>query len=169
MIDIHEKTEARLKENFNDSIQEVSHFRDELTFIIARDSLVKIVEFLRDDPEFKYVFLTDITATDWPERELRHEVVYLLYSFDSHAYVRLKVRLREGEKIASLSDHWHEANWFEREVYDLFGVEFEGHPNLTRILTPDGFEGFPLRHDYPLTYEVPNFTYNVDDPPEVLT
>ncbi|MFH1893375.1 MAG: NADH-quinone oxidoreductase subunit C [Candidatus Zixiibacteriota bacterium] len=136
--------------------------------MISKESLIGIVEFLRNEPEFAYTFLTDLTATDWPDREQRHEVVYLLYSFDSHAYVRLKVRLKEGEKISSLCGIWDIANWFEREVYDLFGVEFEGHPDLTRILTPDGFEGHPLRKDFPLTYEVPQFTYNIDDPPEVI-
>ncbi|MBU1320099.1 MAG: NADH-quinone oxidoreductase subunit C [candidate division Zixibacteria bacterium] len=164
----HDNIETKLREAFGDSILEVLHFRDELTFIISKEFLIGIVEFLRDEPEFAYTFLTDLTATDWPDREQRHEVVYLLYSFDSHTYVRLKVRLKEGEKISSLCGIWDIANWFEREVYDLFGVEFEGHPDLTRILTPDGFEGHPLRKDFPLTYEVPQFTYNIDDPPEVI-
>jgi len=164
----HDEIETRLREAFGDSILEALHFRDELTFIISNESLIGIVEFLRDEPEFTYTFLTDLTATDWPDREQRHEVVYLLYSFDSQTYVRLKVRLKEGEKISSLCGIWDIANWFEREVYDLFGVEFEGHPNLTRILTPDGFEGHPLRKDFPLTYEVPQFTHNIDEAPEVI-
>jgi len=168
VTETHDKIETRLREAFGESVLEVLHFRDELTFTISSESLIGIVEFLRDAPEFTYTFLTDLTATDWPDREQRHEVVYLLYSFDSQTYVRLKVRLKEGEKISSLCGIWDIANWFEREVYDLFGVEFEGHPNLTRILTPDGFEGHPLRKDFPLTYEVPQFTHNIDEAPEVI-
>jgi len=168
MTEIHEKVEKKLRDSFSSSIREVSHFRDELTFLIEKDALLDVLRFLKDDPEFTYVFLTDLTATDWPDREERHEVVYQLYSFDSHTYVRIKVRAKQGEKVASATAIWDVANPFEREVYDLFGVEFEGHPNLTRILTPEGFEGFPLRKDYPLTYEVPQFTHSVDDPPEVI-
>ncbi len=168
MLEIHEKIEAALKEQFSDSILNVSHFRDELTFLVSKEALVSIVTFLKDAPEFTYNFLTDLTATDWPDDEKRHEVVYLLYSFNSHSYVRIKVRLSEGEKVASLTGIWDVANWFEREVFDLFGVEFEGHPDMTRILTPEGFEGHPLRKDFPLTYEMPQFSYNQDEPPEVL-
>jgi NADH-quinone oxidoreductase subunit C len=168
MLEIHDKTEAALRENFSGSILDVSHFRDELTFLVERDALIAIVTFLKDSPEFRYGFLSDLTATDWPDDEKRHEVVYLLYSFDSHSYVRIKVRLSEGETIASLTGIWDIANWFEREVFDLFGVKFDGHPNLTRILTPDEFEGHPLRKDFPLTYEMPQFSHNLDDPPEVI-
>ena len=168
MTEIHEKVETKLKDKFADSILDVSHFRDELTFLVEKNALIDIVIFLKDNPEFKYTFLTDLTATDWPKRDKRHEVVYLLYSFDSHTYVRLKVRVKEGEKVPTLTGIWDIADWFEREVYDLFGVEFEGHPDMTRILTPEDFEGHPLRKDFSLTYEIPQFSHNIDEPPEVV-
>jgi NADH-quinone oxidoreductase subunit C len=168
MMDIHKTAEDALKERFADKILNISHFREELTILVEADALAEMIDYLRAAPEFTYNFLTDLTATDWPDDEKRHEVVYLLYSFDNHSYIRLKVRLAEGEKLPSLTPIWDIANWFEREVYDLYGVEFEGHPNLTRILTPDGFEGFPLRKDYPLTYELPRFTHNKSEPPEVI-
>ncbi len=168
MIESLEKAEARLRDKFGGSILEVSHFRDELTFLIAKESLIDVLKFMKKDAELKYDFLTDLTATDWPDREERHEVVYLLYSFESHSYVRIKLRAKEGVKVPTVSGIWDVANWFEREVYDLFGVEFEGHPDMTRILTAEGFEGHPLRRDFPLTYEKPQFSHSVDEPPEVV-
>jgi len=123
--------------------------------------------FLKKDESFAYNFLTDLTATDWPNREQRHEVVYLLYSFKDNSRVRFKVRLKEGEKVQSATILWNGANWMEREVFDLFGVHFVGHPELTKILTPDDLEGHPLQKDYSLTYEIPQFSHNIDDPPEV--
>jgi NADH-quinone oxidoreductase subunit C len=165
---IHEEVESRLRDRFDESIIEVSRFRGELTFNIKRESLIDVLVFLREDSALKYTFLTDLTATDWPARDERHEVVYLLYSFESHSYVRVKVRLKEGTRVPTASELWDVAGWFEREVYDLFGVEFEGHPDMTRILTPEGFEGHPLRKDYPLTYELPQFSHNENEPPEVL-
>ncbi len=168
MDDIHRQVEAKLTDRFGGSVLDVRHFRNELTFVVTRDSLIDILMYLKEDPELRYTFLTDLTATDWPDRDERHEVVYLVYSFDSHSYVRLKVRVKEGTKVPTVGNVWDVATWFEREVYDLFGVEFEGHPDMTRILTPDGFEGHPLRKDYPLTYEMPQFSHNEDEPPEVL-
>lgn len=168
MTEAQQKTEAKLKQEFESSIVEVSHFRDELTLLVKSDSLIDMLTSLKNDSELKYIFLTDITATDWPDREERHEVVYLLYSFETHSYVRLKVRAREGTALPTATGLWDTANWLEREVYDLFGVEFEGHPDMTRILTPDGFKGHPLRKDFPLTYEMPQFSHNLNDPPEVI-
>ena len=168
MTEVQDKTQARLKSRFEESILGVSDFREELTVVVSKDSLVDILLFLKDDAELSYVFLTDLTATDWLDREERHEVVYLLYSFESHSYIRIKTRVKEGVKLPTVSEIWDVANWFEREVYDLFGLEFEGHPDMTRILTPEGFEGHPLRKDHPLVYEMPQFTYNQDDPPEVV-
>ncbi len=168
MNEVHQKVKEKLRERFGGSVLEESYFRDELTFIVKRDSLVDMLEFLRSEDDLKYIFLTDLTATDWPDREQRHEIIYLVYSFDSHTYVRLKVRCREGEKMPTVTHMWDTANWLEREVFDLFGVDFEGHPDMTRILMWEDFEGHPLRKDFPLTYEVPNFSHNIDDPPEVI-
>lgn len=168
MTEVQEIAQAKLKDRFGDSILDIVDFRGEMTVIVSRDLLIDILLFLKDDTELAYIFLTDLTATDWPDREERHEVVYLLYSFESHSYIRIKVRAREGVRIPTASETWDVANWFEREVYDLFGVEFEGHPDMTRILTPEGFDGHPLRKDHPLVYEMPQFTHNLKDPPEVV-
>ncbi len=164
----NKEAEKILDEKFKDQIREKSTFRDELTYIVNKDSILDILQFLYEDKEFEYNFLTDLTATDWPERDERHEVVYLLYSFKDNTRLRLKVRLKEGEKLPTTTIIWDSANWLEREVYDLFGVHFEGHPDLTRILTPDDFEGHPLQKDHSLVYEIPQFSYNKDEPPEVI-
>jgi NADH-quinone oxidoreductase subunit C len=164
----NKEAEKFFDEKFKDQIREKSTFRDELTYIVNKDSILDILKFLYEDNEFEYNFLTDLTATDWPERDERHEVVYLLYSFKDNTRLRLKVRLKEGEKLPTATVIWDSANWLEREVYDLFGVHFEGHPDLTRILTPDDFEGHPLQKDHSLVYEIPQFSYNKDEPPEVI-
>jgi NADH-quinone oxidoreductase subunit C len=127
-----------------------------------------LIKFLRDDPQLQYLHLSDITCADWPEREKRFDLIYHLYSFELMHYVRIKVPLAEGEEIATLTTEWDTADWLEREVYDMFGIRFSGHPDLRRILMWPEFEGHPLRRDYPLTYEMPHFSYNKDEPPEVI-
>jgi len=95
-----------------------------------------------------YVFLTDETAVDYPKRDKRFEITYQLYSFRLNNRLRLKVMAAEGEQVPSVTGLWPTANWLEREVYDMFGVQYEGHPDLKRILLPDGWTGHPLRKDY---------------------
>jgi len=106
------------------------------------------MQFLKEELEFDY--LTDITAVDYPEREKRFEMVYHLFSLKNHYRIRVKTEIKEGEKVSSMTKVWGSANWLEREVYDMFGIEFEGHPDLRRILLSDEWEGHPLRKDYPL-------------------
>ena len=110
---------------------------------------------LRDAPALRYNFLADLTAVDWPEREPRFDVVYHLLSLETRAVVRLKMRVGDEEEhhpeVPTVSSVWPAANWYEREVYDLFGITFSGHPDLRRILMPDDWVGHPLRKDYPLT------------------
>ncbi len=163
----NQEAEKFIDGKFKSQILEKSTFRDELTYIVGKDDIIEILTFLKNDEQFAYNFLTDLTATDWPECKERHEVVYLLFSFKDNTRIRFKVRLKEGEKLQTATGLWDSANWLEREVFDLFGVHFEGHPNLTKILTPDDLEGHPLRRDYSLTYETPQFNWNKDDPPEV--
>jgi NADH-quinone oxidoreductase subunit C len=163
----NQEAEKYIDGKFKSQILEKSIFRDELTYIVGKDDIIEILTFLKSDEQFAYNFLTDLTATDWPERKERHEVVYLLFSFKDNTRIRFKVRLKEGEKLQTATGLWDSANWLEREVFDLFGVHFEGHPELTKILTPDDLEGHPLRRDYSLTYETPQFNWNKDDPPEV--
>jgi len=164
----NKEAEIFIEEKFGNQILEKSAFRDELTFIVGKDDIIDILTTLKNDDKFAYNFLTDITATDWPQREQRHEVVYLLYSFKDNSRVRFKVRLKEGEKVGTATVLWDSANWLEREVFDLFGVHFDGHPELTKILTADDLEGHPLQKDFSLTYETPHFSHNADDPPEVI-
>jgi len=115
---------------------------------VDKTLLVAVCEFLKSDEGGAYTFLTDETAVDYPKREKRFEIIYQLYSFKLNHRLRLKVAAGAGEKIPSVVGVWATANWLEREVYDMFGVEYEGHPDLKRILLPDGWVGYPLRKDY---------------------
>ena len=125
--------------------------RGELTVGLEAADLIPVVRTLRDDPKLAFVCLVDICGVDWPKREKRFEIVYHLLSPSQNLRIRLKVAAGEAEAVPSLSDVFPVADWFEREVYDLFGVFFEGHPDLRRLLTDYGFDGYPLRKDFPLT------------------
>lgn len=125
--------------------------RGELTVNLEAADILQVVRTLRDDPKLAFVCLVDICGVDWPKREKRFEIVYHLLSPSQNLRIRLKVVAGETEAVPSLSDIFPVADWFEREVYDLYGVFFEGHPDLRRILTDYGFEGHPLRKDFPLT------------------
>jgi len=124
---------------------------DELTLNVAPASLVTLTEFLKLDAECKFSTLVDITAVDYPEREARFDVVYHFLSMYRNQRIRLKVAARDEDMIASIIDVHPSANWFEREVFDMFGILFSGHPDLRRILTDYGFRGHPLRKDFPTT------------------
>ncbi|MFI5107989.1 MAG: NADH-quinone oxidoreductase subunit C [Terriglobales bacterium] len=125
--------------------------RDELTIVLKRTAIRQACALLRDDPALQFNFLADITGVDWYPSEPRFELVYHLLSIPRHARLRLKVRLAgEDPSLESITSVWPSANFFEREVYDLFGVRFAGHPNLRRIMMPEDWEGHPLRKDYPV-------------------
>jgi NADH-quinone oxidoreductase subunit C len=123
----------------------------ELTVTAKAGEIVRVVQFLRDDPRCEFLSIIDITAVDWPSREHRFDVVYHFLSPTKNARVRVKIEVDETTPVASIIDVFPGANWFEREVYDLYGVLFTGHPDMRRILTDYGFEGHPLRKDFPLT------------------
>jgi len=123
----------------------------ELSVTVKASDIVTAARFLRDDPACQFVNIVDITAVDWPGREKRFDVVYHFLSPRLNARIRIKTELGEGETIASLCGVYKGAEWFEREAYDLYGVLFTGHPDLRRILTDYGFEGYPLRKDFPMT------------------
>ena len=106
----------------------------------------EMLAFLKNDHGFDY--LVDVTAVHWPERERQFDMVWILYSFGSNERVRVKATLAEGEKAPSVVPLYSAADWLEREIYDMFGIEFENHPNLRRILMPDEWDGFPLRKEY---------------------
>jgi NADH-quinone oxidoreductase subunit C len=125
--------------------------RSELTVTVKAADIVKVARFLRDDPACLFTCIIDVTAIDWPAREKRFDVVYHLLSPRINQRVCVKAQLGEGETIASLIEIYRGVDWFEREAYDLYGVLFVGHPDMRRILTDYGFEGYPLRKDFPLT------------------
>jgi NADH-quinone oxidoreductase subunit C len=125
--------------------------RDELTVTAKSSEIARVVKFLRDDPRCEFRSIIDITAVDWPSRENRFDVVYHFLSPTKNARVRIKVEVDETAPVASIIEVFPGANWFEREVYDLYGVLFTGHPDMRRLLTDYGFEGHPLRKDFPLT------------------
>jgi NADH-quinone oxidoreductase subunit C len=123
----------------------------ELTITAQASEIVKVMTFLRDDPGCEFFAFVDVTAVDWPQREKRFDIVYHLLSPTRNCRVRVKVETDEDTPVSSIIDVFPGANWFEREVFDLYGVMFTGHPDLRRILTDYGFEGHPLRKDFPLT------------------
>jgi NADH-quinone oxidoreductase subunit C len=123
----------------------------ELTITAEAKDIVKVVTHLRDDPRGLFWCFIDITAVDWPQRERRFDVVYHLLSPKNNVRIRVKVEADETTLVPSLIDIFPGADWFERETYDLYGVLFSGHPDMRRILTDYGFEGHPLRKDFPLT------------------
>lgn len=114
--------------------------------IIDPGAVASILELLKNEHGFDY--LVDVTAVHWPKKEKQFEITWILYSFASNDRVRLKAAVAEGEKAPSATSLYNSANWLEREAYDMFGIEFEDHPDLRRILMPDEWEGFPLRKEY---------------------
>jgi len=145
----------KLQLAFPGSILEVRTFRGEVTVTVPKKDLLAVCQFLHGDPELKYAFLTDLSGLDFFPENPRFQVVYLLYSMKNNERLRVKTRVAEGETVASMESVWKAANWLEREVYDLFGIAFENHPDLRRILLWDGYDGYPLRKDYPV--EGPDF------------
>lgn len=133
-----------------EAVEEAQTFRDEVTLYIRPARFLQTCEFLRDEPGLKFSFLADVTALDLYPQEPRFEMVYHLLSIDTAQRLRLKVRVSgENPRITTAFPVWPSANAFEREVFDLFGIVFDGHPFLRRILLPDEWEGHPLRKDYP--------------------
>ena len=128
---------------------DVAH--DELTVDVALSNIVGLVEFLKADQTCKFSTLVDITAVDYPERAKRFDVVYHFLSMYQNHRIRLRIAVREDEMVPSITEVHPSANWFEREVFDMYGILFSGHPDLRRILTDYGFRGHPLRKDFPTT------------------
>ena len=142
---------ARLLAWDADAVEAAKFDRDELTIAVKRAAIREACAILRDDPALQFNFLADITGVDWYPSEPRFEVVYHLLSIPRRQRLRLKVRLAgDDPSLESVTSVWPSANFFEREVYDLFGVRFAGHPNLRRIMMPEDWEGHPLRKDYPV-------------------
>jgi len=158
---------ARLRERLGDHVVETHDFRGDHTAVVARDALLAALALCRDDPKLGFDLLVDLTAVDYlkfPGREdgPRFEVVYHLYSVEHNHRVRLKVRVEEDDPwVPTATSLWPIANWLEREVWDMFGLRFEGHPDLRRLLLYEEFVGHPLRKDYPMNRRQPLIGPNV--------
>ena len=136
----------RYRERFAAAIVDALEDRKQPYLVIDAARLLEIARYSRDEEKFD--LLEDYTAVDWPRREKRFDLVAVLYSFPHNTRLRLKIPIAEKEHAASLVELWPAANWLEREIFDMFGIEFDGHPDLKRILLPDGWQGHPLRKDY---------------------
>jgi NADH-quinone oxidoreductase subunit C len=147
---------TKIRERYPEAIEEIYEFRGDTWIYVRPEYLLDVCRLLRDDPDLSYLYISDVMGIDWlpkwqaGEKPKRFEVVYNLYSPVTFQRIFLKVRVNEGERVPSVTPIWEGANYPEREVYDLFGIPFEGHPNLKRILMPDDWVGHPLRKDYPL-------------------
>jgi NADH-quinone oxidoreductase subunit C len=133
------------------AVEQTTYFVGDWSVIVPVDRLVDVATCLRDTAESAFDYLSDLTAVDWPARtEARFDVVYCLYSTRHRYRLRVKTRVADGTAVPTVTGIWGAANWLEREVFDLFGIAFTGHPNLRRILLPDDWQGHPQRKDYPL-------------------
>ena len=136
----------RYKEKFGPAILEAWSDRKQAILVVARELLAEIALYSRDEEKFDW--LSDLTAVDWPKREKRFDIVLNMYSFEKNERLRLKAHAGVDERVPSVQGVWTTANWMEREAYDMFGIVFEGHPGLKRILLPEEWQGHPLRKDY---------------------
>jgi NADH-quinone oxidoreductase subunit C len=143
----------KLKQQFNDVIGEASEFIGQLSVTVQGERIVEICEFLKGDEKTPFDYLSDLTCVHYPDRVATpFEIVYNLYSIPANERVRLKVQTSEDAGIESVTSVWPAANWLEREVFDLFGIRFNNHPDLRRLLLPPDWEGYPLRKDFPLEF-----------------
>jgi len=138
-------------EKLGGSLLETVTAAGEVTLVVKREAILDVLQTLRDDPALMFKSLMDVCGADYLDRPERFDVVYHLLSYKHNLRVRVKVTADEATPVASATGLFPSANWFEREVWDMYGVLFEGHPDLRRILTDYGFQGFPLRKDFPLT------------------
>jgi NADH-quinone oxidoreductase subunit C len=144
-------TIKKLREKFPDSIIGESFFRDDTTVIVKKEDILPIARFLYSDEDLSFDFLSDLCCVDYYKREPRFEIVYHLYSIKNNKRLRIKAPIPSNqEAISSVCSVWETANWLERECYDMYGIGFEGHPDLRRILLTDDWEGHPQRKDSPL-------------------
>lgn len=140
----------KLKEKFPEVVEEISYYAGQIIVRIQSHALLQVCSFLKEHPSIEMNYLSCITGVDYPEREKRFDIVYHLYSISKNHRLTLKINVGERECVPSVTKIWKTANWHEREAYDLLGISFSGHPQLERILTPEGFPHHPLRKDFPL-------------------
>ncbi|WP_171205463.1 NADH-quinone oxidoreductase subunit C [Ruegeria sp. HKCCA0235A] len=151
MSEALEELGAQLELKRSDCVLSWDVTHGELNVDVAPSNLVEFIEFLKSDRSCQFSTLVDITGVDYPERAKRFDVVYHFLSMYQNQRIRLRVSIREDDMVPSIVDVHPSANWFEREVFDMFGILFSGHPDLRRILTDYGFRGYPLRKDFPTT------------------
>jgi NADH-quinone oxidoreductase subunit C len=162
MADLKTAVET-IQAEFGDAIEEVIEFRDEVTLVVTPEKLTEVMTFCRDTTGLKFNFLSDVCGVDYYPEEPRFAVNYHLYSMLNTMSLRLKVFASEEDPVVpTVTDVFPGANFQEREVYDMFGITIEGHPDPRRILMPHDWTGHPLRKDYPLGYEEVQFTFNYD-------
>jgi NADH-quinone oxidoreductase subunit C len=145
-----ERAVGRIRERFPEAVIGANAMRDQHWVELRAEDLVDVCTWLRDDPENDYDFLVDVTAVHWPEDDLPMELVYHLYSYARNDRLRLKVRSPVDGPVPTLTGLWSAADWNERVVWDMFGIRFDGHPDLRRILMPEDYTDFPLRKEFPL-------------------
>ncbi|MBZ5719947.1 MAG: NADH-quinone oxidoreductase subunit C [Acidobacteriia bacterium] len=137
---------AMLKGQYGSGIREANSYLGQNYLVVEASLIPEVLQVLRDREQFDYC--VDITAAHYPQREKQFDVIWILYSFARNERIRVKTMIAESESVPSSTSIWGTSNWLEREVYDMFGIRFDGHPDLKRILLPDGWKGHPLRKDY---------------------
>lgn len=159
-----------LVEQFGDGIIGQSLSCGQFSISIKAEIVFDLAQFLSEKNEFGFELLSDICGVDWPDcPEMRFELIYNFFSIAQNSRILFRTTLADGENptIRSIQPIYIGADWLEREVFDMLGIKFEGHPDLRRIITPEGLEGWPHRKDFPLHYEEPQFSHNKDKPPEI--
>ena len=152
MSKITEVAKEAIKNNCNPI--EISDDFNQLQISISADQILDVVDFIKNDEACEFRQITDIAGVDFPDRQKRFEVIYHFLSFKHNSRLRIKIIIGEDESIPSITSIFPAANWFEREAFDMYGIQFKDHPDLRRILTDYGFEGYPLRKDFPLSGNV---------------
>ena len=137
---------GKFKGQYGSGIREANSYLGQNYMVVEPSIVSEVLQILRDREQFDYC--VDITAVHYPQREKQFDLVWILYSFPRNERIRVKIMIADGESVPSAVAIWATANWLEREVYDMFGIRFDGHPDLKRILLPDGWKGYPLRKDY---------------------
>ena len=150
-MEILESLEKAINSELTTKILSSKIKHDQINICIEDNNLIEVMIFLKTHSSTKFKQLIDITAVDYPERDKRFKMVYLLLSHEKNSRIKIEFDIKEGEILSSLTSIFPSANWMEREVFDMYGVEFKDHPDLRRILTDYGFKGHPLRKDFPLT------------------
>ncbi len=159
-----EKAVVKLQRELGESVLSVEEFRGQTSVTLDRETIVNACQILRDDPDLDFNFLAALTAVDYWPSEPRFKIVYQLYSLANKEFIGLRVLLSgESPEISTIENIYPNANWHEREVFDMFGVTFKDHSDQRRIIMPYDWEGHPLRKDYPLGYEEVQFTFNFDE------